>query len=189
MSNDIDLSFDLFSLSSEDLNKKILEATEYLSKLSDPSDIFNENNKAFETYIFIGKTIAYKNEDVDKTIFTRNNFPVFVGKILMYFYQINSELDFREDVDKMFYADQETDLNAKRIYIFCYSLYIMNINVMNTVKFSVDFASSVGLDAYFNFITDEEFVAKNLDKNMVMFEKSISVIEYLVMNISTLTKA
>jgi hypothetical protein len=180
-----DFIFDFNELNN--LNDKIISGINYLSDLKDVKELFIDQI-AFNAFVFIGKGVAFGDKVIDRTNICKNNFPDFLGKLLMYLYNIYKEIEFKNDKDSMFYAEQSTDLNEKRVYTLSYCLYVLNMNAMNYVNFSTQFSSSDGLDAHFAFIKDEEFTSKHIDTMVWMWEKQISLIEYLVMNICSLSK-
>ena len=177
----------LFDFEFDKLNDKIWLGINYLTNLKEAKDIFVDDT-AFNAFVYIGKSVAYGDEVLDRENFCKNNFPSFLGKLLMYLYNVYKEIEFKDDINQMFYAEKSTDLNDNRVYALGFSLYILNINAMNYVNFSTQFSSSEGLDAHFAFISDEDFTAKHIDTMIWMWQRKISLIEYFVMNISSLSK-
>jgi hypothetical protein len=100
----------------------------------------------------------------------------------MHIFSIRHEIDFHvETTNGLADAHNITDLNQKRIFALCNSLYIINIVVLNSVELSRAFANeSDALKAHATLIGDEQFVAKNSTAQIKFWHHKKAIVDYLV---------
>ena len=172
-----------------EIKEKLLKALDYLhDEIKIPSKIFLDAN-GYYAMVFIGKTIGYKINCLDGNmeVFIEKEFHIFLGDLLYYLSDVKNELDFKASIN-FYNAELLTDLNDKRVAMLTNSLYINNIILLYSSAFSTKFSLHSGLKAHFSFIKDTEFTKNKQNAKMNMLSKQISVIQYIVMNISSLSK-
>ena len=174
-----------------EISSKLEKALLLLSTLSaTPSAVF-ETQAACDAYFYIGKCVAYGDKFVDHSLFVKHKLASFLGAMLMHLYHVRNELDFfSPSVTNKSIANghmPSTDLNEKRVLAFANALYVINITMMSSVELSLALANEV-LSAHSLFIGDEAFVVKNAAALVKFWHHRKPIVDYLVMNISSLSK-
>jgi hypothetical protein len=112
----------------------------------------------------------------------------FISRLISYFYTIHNELNFDLKID-LSTAEDIIDLEQKRVTVFCLLLYMTNIIMMNSIHLCVQFSLNGFLKAYFQFLSDKDFLEKNSKKIFNMWSREANPINYMVMNVLALSKA
>ena len=171
------------------MNTKLDLALELLGKNSSrPSTIF-ESAQEGAAFFFIAKANAYGSRLIDRSLFIKHNYDIFLSNLLAYLFDIRNELDFEGEVTHTLWdAEQSPGLNEKRLLALGSALYSLNIIIMSLVSFSLALVSSGGLKALMNLIKDEPFVKKNTETTIPLWGDRKNLVKYIVMNISSLSK-
>lgn len=180
--------FDLDFLRNNKLHLKLYlsRVLAYLDGLRDPSEIFFDA-RAFNAFIFAGKSIVYFGKEIDYTELLNKNFEKFLSKLLSHFFIINRILNFNVNSDSYF-AENDIDLNTKRIHAFGYTLLITNLAAIYSKDFCVKFVEYDGLKGYFQFLKDENFVIKNKNSKISdLTGTPLDILDYITLNILSLS--
>ena len=170
----------------EEFKEQISQALNYLNAIDDISNVFNDQN-AYNAFCFICYTSAYKPNYIFE-YFDMQHCEILFSKIFSYFSTIQNEINFDETV-KFNSAENLTDLNEKRATLFCLLFYAVNIYMMKSINFCIKFSSNDGLKAWLSFLTNKKFLEKNLNSQIKVFSRHTNPIDYIILNISALSKA
>ena len=105
---------------------KFKDAIEYLHLFvrTSPSRLWNfeeDNGNGYDALNFIGKSVAYFNENIDYDIFTQNEFDEIFSILLDFFYMHRNEINFNLGVN-VFESDfsilmNENKMSKARIFV------------------------------------------------------------------------
>ena len=138
-------------------------------------------------FIFTSRLIANENNDIYMQIFDTKGFDTFSGDLLLSFYENRNKVIFELD-GTLKMAESTNDMNELYLILFKLCLYLTNQISTYSPSFGTNFPETNGLKAYLNFLNDSEFVNKNLETSIGLWNKHISLIEYLIMNVSSISK-
>jgi len=159
---------------------------DYLNTLEDSAEIFYDA-RAYNAFIFVGKSIAYFGQEVDFNELLNRNFDKFLSKLLNHFFLIKSSLNFNVQSDP-YYAEEYIELNAKRIHALGYILLSTNLAAIYSKEFCMRFSLNDGLKAYFQFIKDENFIVRNKNASINdLCGSPLALLDYLTLNILSLS--
>ena len=182
------LFMDYYSKSDNEFNAKLVEALDYLNGLDNLSNIFEEDNYGYDAFSFVCYTTAYKSCKQNFECFDLKECANLFKNYFCYFNTIQNELNFKigfeVSIDKTV-----TTVDEKRAKLFCMLLYTINIYIMNSINFVMKFSTNNGLKSLLNFLADEIFLLKNIDIKYKIFSRDVRLLDYIVMNISALSKA
>jgi hypothetical protein len=179
---------DINSKTDDLYNEELESAIEHLNNLKDYAKLFTSTNlTSYNAVIFIGKTIAYNYKQTLIDFIVRKGCEQFISNLLLHFYSISHELDFGIETD-LTLAEQSVEVKEKHINILSLVLYITNILAQSSLQFIVNMGKASGLKAHFLFLKDKMFLQKNLESRILIWNKNINMIEYLIMNISSFSK-
>jgi hypothetical protein len=140
-------------------------------------------------FFSVGKCIAYETDICDFELIESTGYDVFLGNMMSNFYELRHELDFSAQSHEMYHAQKATDLKEKQTLCLRYTLYMINITILQMGSFGKNFPNTNGLKAHLAILNDDEFIGKNLTTTMGMWtNKNMSLIEYLVLNVASLSK-
>jgi hypothetical protein len=186
-----------YKYQNESNGSKILPlAVEYLTQnLLFKEDIttFFTDKTAIDAYLFIAKLIAYESNKFDYTPFEANQFEIFVSQIMCHFSEKRNELHITQQKNELSsslkseqFFDDSTEV--KLIALKC-TLFMTNIIPSHSVLFATKFPKAGGLKTYLDFLQDDAFVTANLNTKLMMWDKKETlIIEYFILNISSLSK-
>ena len=175
------------SSSENEYTKYLVCALDYLNELDDASKVFTDPN-AYAAMVFVGKTVAFKSKPFIYVVFEEKYFAKFISELVNYFYTIRAELNFAIKID-LVNSENLTNLEEKRTSLFSLLMYVTNIYVMNSINFCVMFSANNGLKGCLQFLSDEKFLETNLNATVNMWNKTLGVVDYMVMNVSAISKA
>ena len=167
--------------------KEILsQAIDFLNGLDHISKVFEDQN-GFNAFCFITYSLAYQTKLACEILDTKHCADLFT-KCFVYFNTIQNDLNFA-NVKNILHAEQLTDLNEKKAKLFCMLFYSINIYNGGSMDFCLNFVSNGGLKCCLNFLRDELFLEKNMNVRLYFFNVQLDLIEYICMNISSLSKS
>ena len=179
---------DINNKTDELYNEELESAIEVLNGVKDYAKLFTSTNlNSYNAVIFIGKTIAYNYKQPIVDFIVRKGCEKFLSNLLMHFYSISHELNFAIETD-LTHAEQSVEVKEKQINILSLVLYITNILAQSSLQFIVNLGKANGIKAHFLFLKDKKFIEKNLGSRILIWNKNINMIEYILMNISSFSK-
>ena len=173
----------------EEFKNILNEAFDFLNALGDLSKVFEDKN-GFNAFCLICYTTAYKM-NANKALYDcygQKNCEHLFMKFFSYFNSIRNELNFK-NVVQLLNAENVTGIDDQKATIFCMLLYTINIYQTNSINFCIDFSSNDGLKSLLNILNDETFLEKNKLARVSFFGYDLDIIDYIVLNISALSKA
>jgi hypothetical protein len=154
----------------------------------DVKEIFSDQIGLMAFYL-VGKCIAYETVGLDLQLIESTGYHVFLGKMMSYFCEVRHELDLSTQSFEMYHAHKATEFTEKQTLCLRYTLYKINLIILQMGSFAKSFTDTSGLKAHLAILNDDEFVEKNLETTMAMWtNKNMSLIEYLVLNVASLSK-
>jgi hypothetical protein len=178
----------------ENVNVKLPEALHYLNSQHTSPDKSAEwlfkDDIAFNAYLFAGKTIANENQYIDMEVFDTTGFDKLVANSLLHFATARENLNFTVQTTDFKTAEHASELDDRKLIIFKMTLFIINQLTTYSASFGINepHTDPTGLNAHLLFLNDDHFITKNIDTNIVLWNKTLSLLDYLVMNIASISK-
>jgi len=165
---------------------KFKDAIEYLHLFvrTSPSRLWNfeeDNGNGYDALKFIGKIVAYLNEDIDYDIFTQNEFDEIFSILLDFFYMHRNEINFNLCVNVL-EAQNTQSLDAIQKHSLSNLIFILNNVINNSNKMQVNFVKQYkGLETCLMFLNDQEFWSKNMNAKLYTHGKPTDFVDFLIM--------
>ena len=187
MGNDIVLT-ESKALDNSRFKSEIIESVSYLKGLKNISEVFEDFNGFYKAAIFFLTQII--SPDLLEW-FIENSSPDLFIKFFEYFNKIQNELIFngKTVIDMNDLKKAVNNLDAERATLYRLLLLSINQYLKYSVNFCIRFSTNGGLKSWLKYLTDEKYLEKNLNVKLILNDGIFNPIDFLVLNISSLSKA